>query len=71
MEMVKNSLDIAASLLSIFATVLAIFATVRANKNKKEIEHLYNLYEGNTQKLYGNGNNQIIGMDNRVVGHGE
>ena len=62
--MVKNSLDIAASLLS-------IFATVRANKNKKEIERLYNLYEGNTQKLYGNGNNQIIGMDNRVVGHGE
>ena len=48
MEMVKNSLDIAASLLSIFATVLAIFATVRANKNKKEIERLYNLYEGNT-----------------------
>ncbi|KGF13881.1 hypothetical protein HMPREF1647_03720 [Lancefieldella parvula DNF00906] len=59
------------TLLGIVVSLLSIFATIQSYKNKKEIKRLYNLYEGNTQKAYGNGNNQIIGSDNRVVDHGE
>lgn len=61
-------------LLSIAASLLSIFATVRAYKNKKnkrEIERLRDIYEYNIQKAYGNGNSQIVGSGNQVVGHGK
>ncbi|WP_315572906.1 hypothetical protein [Lancefieldella rimae] len=58
-------------LLSIVASLLSIFATVRAYKSKREIERLRDIYEYNTQKAYGNGNSQIVGSGNQVVGHGK
>lgn len=57
--------------LSIAASLLSILATVRAHKNKREIKCLCDFYEGNTQKVYGNGNRQVMGAGNRVVDHGK
>lgn len=57
--------------LSIVASVASIFAAVQTCKSKREIKRLRNLYEGNIQKAYGNGNSQVMGTGNRVVGRGD
>lgn len=57
--------------LSIVASLLSIFATAQAYKSKREIKRLRDLYEGNVQKAYGNGNSQVMGTGNRVVGCGD
>ena len=52
--------------LSIVASVLSIAATVVAFKNKKEVERLRDLYEGNKLTANGNGNAQVMGTGNQV-----
>ena len=52
--------------LSIVASVLSIAATVVAFKNKKEVERLRDLYEGNKLTTNGNGNAQVMGTGNQV-----
>ena len=52
--------------LSIVASVLSIAATVVAFKNKKEVERLRDLYEGNKLTVNGNGNAQVMGTGNQV-----
>lgn len=52
--------------LSIVASVLSIAATVVAFKNKKEVERLRDLYEGNKLTANGNGNAQVMDTGNQV-----
>ena len=56
-------------MLSIVASVLSIVATVIAFKNKKYIDKLRDLYEGNKMNATGNENIQVVGTGNQVNTH--